>query len=468
MKAAILLILGVVASNNAYAYIDPASGNALITFFIALFGSIVFFVKSIFYRIAARTSVAPASNSGAIDQHSMPIIFSEGKTYWTTFRPVVEEFIRQELHFRYISLDVHDPALMIDSVFMHSRRFSKNRLGFAKIANLTSPVMLSTTPNIGSAGYPIGRPTGVQNLVHVFHAMVDLSCYRKGSLDFYDSILMVGAHEESAIRRVEAARKLPAKTLVVAGLPCLDDLNRQRRELYVEAALDKDANKTILIAPSWGPKGCFSEYGTDFVKTLLVANYHVIIRLHPHSHIFEPESVDRWQAETRDCDNLVWDNNTFGTQAMARADILISDASSIRFDFAFLYKKPVISLLISRESRSIFESDYMSETWADRVSEEIGAVAGAGQLKAIDCLVQETIDNFTPERLGQLRERYVANFDNSASAIVEYLNQQAQTQSTAPDVRLLEEQVAALKAEVIELQDKLRQMEASEVKMVSE
>ncbi|MEH6519442.1 MAG: CDP-glycerol glycerophosphotransferase family protein [Halioglobus sp.] len=469
MKSAILLLLflGVATSSNAYAYLDPASGNAIVSFFIALFGSAIFFAKSVFYRLFSRTSVTPASGGGATDEHLMPLIFSEGKTYWTTFRPVVEEFIRREIHFRYISLDVHDPGLMIDSVYMHSRRISNNRLGFAKIANLRASVMLSTTPNIGSEGYPMDRPAGVQNLVHVFHAMVDLSCYRKGSLDFYDSVLMVGAHEESAIRLVEEARSLPEKNLIVAGLPCLDDLNRQKRETHSEAVVDEKAGTTVLIAPSWGAKGCFSEYGTGFIKTLSAANYHVIIRLHPHSRIFEPESVERWLAETRDVENVVWDDNTFGTQAMAQADILISDASSIRFDFAFLYEKPVISLPISRESRSIFEGDYMPETWADKVSEEIGVVAGPEKLATIDGVVQEAIDHFTPERLAELRDRYVANFDNSAAVIVEYLRLQAELLSMTPEEQSLVEQVATLKAEVKDLQDKLHQAEASGFKAVS-
>ena len=343
-RLALLLILGVAASNNAYAYLDPASGNAIVSFFIALFGAGVFFVKSVFYRVFSRTPLTPLSSEPATEEQSLPLIFSEGKTYWTTFKPIVEEFIRRKIHFRYISLDVHDPGLVIDSVFMHSQLFSKNRIGFAKLANLRANVMLSTTPNIGSQGYPLARPAGVLNLVHVFHAMVDLSCYRKGSLDFYDSVLMTGLHEERSIRLVEEARGLPQKRLMVAGLPCLDDLNRQKIELEKSDFATDKSKTTVLVAPSWGAKGCFSEYGTAFIKTLSATNHHVIIRLHPHSHTFEPNSVKRWLAETKDLPGVVWDDNTFGTRSMTQADILISDASSIRFDFAFLYEKPVISL----------------------------------------------------------------------------------------------------------------------------
>jgi cell division protein ZapA (FtsZ GTPase activity inhibitor) len=317
--------------------------------------------------------------------------------------------------------------------------------------------MLSTTPNIGSAGYPMDRPVRVKNLVHVFHAMVDLSCYRKGSLDFYDTVLMTGPHEEQFIRLVEKARNLEKKALILAGLPCLDDLNRQKNELEIE--LKKTAEKTVLIAPSWGEKGCFSEYGTDFVKTLAAANYRVIIRLHPHSFIFEPDAVERWAAETKDLDNVIWDDNVFGTQAMAQADILISDVSSIRFDFAFLYRRPVITLPILRQNRSIFESDYMQETWADVMSEKIGVVVNSDRLDVIDQVVEEAIVHFTTKNFGELRGASVVNFGNSAVAIVAYLNQQVELLSMTASERSLKQQIDTLKHEMTDLRQQLSQSE---------
>ena len=122
---------------------------------------------------------------------------------------------------------------------------------------------------------------------------------------------------------------LAEKELIVAGLPCLDDLYRQKEELKVRSLSKIDAFKTILVAPSWGSKGCFTEYGTDFVKILSRSGYKVIIRLHPHSLIFEPEFVDKWRLETEQLENVSWDDEVQGTTAMSQADILISDASSI-------------------------------------------------------------------------------------------------------------------------------------------
>ena len=455
LRAFLLLLFSAMYSVDSHAYLDPASGNALASFFIALFSSAVFFIKSLYYKIISSSRAYTLPDKKVSDASKLPLVFSEGEMYWTTFRPIVEEFIRRKTHFRYISLDVNDPALTIDSPYMHSKRVSKGKVGFAKLAQLEAPVMLSTTPNIGSQGYPMQRPAGVKNLVHVFHALVDVSCYRKGSLDFYDSVMLVGEHEKKAIRLVEAARALSAKELIVAGLPCLDDLDRQKKELKVQSSSNNDGLRTVLIAPSWGNKGCFTEYGTDFVKTLSESSYKVIIRLHPHSLIFEPESVDKWRRETLELSNVSWDEQAYGTHAMSQADVLISDASSIRFDFALLYERPVISLEIPRESRSMFESDYMDTTWADTMAAKIGVVVKSESLSMIDKIVAEAISGFTVDALSDLRTRHVANFGHSSVAIVDYLKQQAEFISFSSEQLLSRQRIEELEGQVDELRASL-------------
>jgi uncharacterized membrane protein YczE len=57
-----LLLLSAGFSGNAYAYLGPASGNALASFFTSVFGSAVFFFKTLFYKIFAHSSYKTQSN----------------------------------------------------------------------------------------------------------------------------------------------------------------------------------------------------------------------------------------------------------------------------------------------------------------------------------------------------------------------------------------------------------------------
>lgn len=444
---------------KAYAYLDPASGNALVSFFIAILGSLLFFFKSIYYKISSRFAAKVNIRKSNHPTNVSPLIFSEGKTYWTTFRPIVEEFIRQKKYFQYVSLDIHDPGLAVNSEFMHAKLYSKNRLGFAKIATLNAPIMLSTTPNIGCKGYPMVRPSGVKKMIHVFHAMVDVSCYRKGSLDFYDTVFMTGKHEEKSIRQVENSRNLKEKELVVAGLPCLDDLYRQKQELMEQkidmSSIEDNDQTTLVVAPSWGAKGCLSQYGTKFIRDLAMSGFKVIVRPHPHSHIFEPESIAIWKIETQNIENITWDSNVFGIPAMSKADLLISDTSSVRFDFVFLYNKPVISMEISKEHRSIFESDYMEETWADCMSSKIGAIVNQDCLSQIVDIAKQTMAEFSEEIMEDLRNEYVANFGSSASVIVEYIDTQAKWLSLSEEERFVRENLKKIETELVTIKDHL-------------
>jgi hypothetical protein len=447
-----------VCASEAEAYLDPASGNALVSFLIAILGSAAYIFKSIFYKSFSGSKAASSKQQFAGKKLS-PILFSEGKTYWTTFKPIVDELIRRKVHFRYITMDIQDPGLEIDSEFMDSKRLSNSSLGFSKVTKLQSPIMLSTTPNIGTEGYPMKRPFGVEKLVHVFHSLVDVSCYYKGSLDAYDAVLMAGPQQEEPIRTVEQARNLPPKELINAGLPCLDDLYRQMKENESTTTLKKQ-EATILVAPSWGEKGCLSLYGTNFINELAEAGYNIVVRPHPQSYIHEPDLLQQWQDETeRDC--ITWDTETFGTTAMSQADLLISDTSSIRFDFSFLYMKPVITLQIPKENRSSYESDYMQKTWADTVSTEIGAVLTHQTVKDIVSVVEKSLDSTSEEMMRTLRKRYVSNFGNSASPIVDYLVRETEELQLTPLERSLKEGLEKLKVEVELLKESYRDIHLS-------
>lgn len=434
---------------NAWAYLDPASGNAVVSFLVAIGGASLYFLKSIFFKIfsGGRTlnTEKKSSVKGVIKDFS-PIIFSEGKSYWSTFKPIVEELIKRKIHFRYITLDVHDPALVIDCEYMQAKRYAKNSWGFAKIAKLEGGIMLSTTPNIGCTEYPMKRPPRVDELVHVFHAFVDISCYKKGSLDFYDTVLMAGPHEEKYIRIVEEARNIPAKHCIVAGLPYIDTLSTELSA--VRPIANEKKLQTVLVAPSWGAKGCFSSYGTGFVGDLARAGYKVLIRLHPQSYISEMEKVQCWQDELQQYSNVFWDSNQNSTEVMSQADILISDTSSVRFDFSFLHLKPVVTLRIPQDELTGYEGDYMNDTWANTITPSIGSSIDHSEISNILSVVQQTLDNFDTSKFKSLRDKILPNFGVSASYIADYFQARFIYHSMSPVERELHCEVNSLKKRV--------------------
>lgn len=410
----IILFLLLIFPRDIYAYLDPGSSSALISTFIAAVTAGIFIFKSFFYRIFG--GIKQSEFECSVDT---PVLFSEGKNYWRTFRPIINELIRKKVHFRYISLDLNDPGLTIESEFMHSRLYPSGLTAFSRIAQIKAPLMLSTTPNIGTEGYPMKRAASVKYLVHVFHAMSATANYRLGALDHYDAVIMIGKHEAAPLREIEAHRKIKRKELVALGLPYLDDLHH---DVPVGECEQRDS-KTVLVAPSWGRKGCFSEYGVGFVKKLVEYGFNVIIRLHPQSYLSEPDLVRQWRSELSRLDNLVWDTDALSLKSMHDSDILISDTSSVRFDYAFLFFKPVVTLTISKENRDEYESRYYKRLWSDEASHALGKVVDKRSIEDLSEIIHTTLADFSPEHLRRFRDESIANFGNSASFIVNYMKE---------------------------------------------
>lgn len=393
-----------------FAYLDPGSGSALMGAIFALCGAFAYSAKSFFFRFILGKKVEK------VKPHEGIVIFSEGKNYWGTFQPVVEELLRREIDFSYYTLDVKDPALHIDSPHMFARLYDKDKVtSFRKLSEVSAKVLLATTPNIGTPGYPLARPKGVERMVHVFHdPLGDVSTYMKGSLDHYDDVFLPGSYSESPIRVLEQKRGLKQKTMHLCGLPYLDGYVSR---LEAVGSRTQNEKKTVIVASSWGDKGILKTYGCDYVKDLIDAGFHVIVRPHPQSYHSERtliEGIERtvksWGAE--------WDRNLDGLVSLAKADVMVSDTSGVRFDYAYLFARPVISMKIAKGSSDALEASDIGENWVDHVADEIGFELD--DPKQVVEAVKKTLEGEMKD-VAAWRDAHCSNFGHAAAAIVDRL-----------------------------------------------
>lgn len=400
-------------SNCVFAYLDPGSGSAIVGVITAAIGSIWFSLKSLFYRFKGKSS----SEGGVIVDDDSIVLFSEGRSYWGTFCPLIHELINREIPFRYITLDLYDPGLMIDNNLMKSKLISLNSINISEITKVKAKCVISTTPNIGTPGYPIAKSPYIERLIHVFHHVGDISIYKKNSLDHYDDVILVGDFQKKAIIEIEKLRALKPKNLVSLGLPYLDSLYKNKLE-----SNDRNKEITILVGSSWGEKGCLRNYGTDFINDLAAAGFNIIVRAHPQSAKSEPEFIEACKKATNN-HNVRWDDDVSPSKSMQTADLLISDTSSLRFDFAFLYEKPIITLNIPKESLSEFESSDLNESWYDTASYKIGLVINPTSMLDICTAVDEMLESNLSSDIKLFRDETVKNFGSSAECIVSYIDE---------------------------------------------
>ncbi|MDM8218956.1 CDP-glycerol glycerophosphotransferase family protein [Parasutterella secunda] len=403
----------------ACAYLDPGSGNALIYLLFSLAGAVIYFIKSSFYKFLGLFNKNYSKETKTKTDPSNIVIFSEDKSYWLTYKPIVQEFIKRQINFAYLSMDVEDPGLTIDNPFMHSKYVGKGNSGFAKIASCRAKVMLSTTPNIGTPGYPLTRPRNVKTLAYIYHAVADTSYLKIGALDNYDASLNVGKWVEPRIRQIEQIRNIKNKECVAVGLPYLDVLGQQ----VAQRQKTNLGQTTVLFAPSWGEKNCLNVYGIDFLLNLVESDYQVIIRPHPQSIKFDTKLYDDLKKKLINHHNVTFDYKIDASESMRRADILISDASSFRFDFAFLYKKPVLTIDVPLGNLATYEASLLGGPWDQDLGVRLGEVYSPAQNESICTVVNRLINRKDmASEIQKLFNEIVAFHGHSAEKIVNWVN----------------------------------------------
>lgn len=398
---------------TVYAYLDPGSGAVLVNIIIAGIAALLYSFKNVILRLFGKNSpIKDQANSKQIG------ILSEGKQYSATFQPIINAFLEHKIPFSYYTLDIDDPALTIDNELMDSHFLGFKKWGFSRASILKVDNLLCTTPNIGVSGYPIKKSPNIKNLIHIFHSINDLAMYKQGSLDNYDTVLMVGPFQEKSIRELETKRNLKLKKLVSIGLPYLDVYSESNNK----DVKNNDSQKTILIGSSWGDKGLLKVYGIDFIKQLVAYDYNVIIRPHPQSYISERDFIKKLKNETKYLHNVLWDDSISPVGSMVKADILISDTSSLRFDFAFIFNKPVITLQINTELMPGYERYDLSSIWMEEAEKKIGPIINKDSIYNINEIIEKAIEEFHPNRIINFRNETVVNYGKAGEAIAEYFS----------------------------------------------
>ena len=156
---------------------------------------------------------------------------------------------------------------------------------------------------------------------------------------------------------------------------------------------------TVLVCPSWGPSAILSKYGEKLLDPLLATGWNVIIRPHPQSKKSESVMLDRLQKKYKDCKNLEWNFENDNIYALKRGDIMISDFSSVIYDYTFLCDKPVMYVNADLDLRIYDASEVYNEDgsnkriWQFTTLEKIGIELKEEQFQNIKEVIQNASDS---------------------------------------------------------------------------
>jgi CDP-glycerol:poly(glycerophosphate) glycerophosphotransferase len=399
-------------------YLDPATGSLLFSIVLGAAAAAFFVLKGLLLQGKRRLLKAAGKIEDAVDSGHTLILYSEGRQYAATFRPVLAELERRNVPCLYLSSDAEDPVLKLSSDLVHTKHIGKGYAAWGYLNTLRADLCVMTTPGLDVL--QIHRSKHVGHYAHIIHAPTDKAFNRPYSFDYFDSVFICGPHQERTIRTLEALRSSKPKKLLLTGCVYYDELVDAYRRTPPR---DKsDGALRVLVAPTWGRNSLLTRYGLRVVKPLVDAGFRVTVRPHPQSRTSEAELLARLQSETRSYPNLRWDDASSPFEAMQEADLLISDISGIVFDFCFLTEKPVITLDFPVEKRGFEASDLPYEPWELEVLNLFGRKIGEADFDRLpEIVAREAGDSSRQAQIRALRDEYVVNFGHAAGPVADEL-----------------------------------------------
>jgi CDP-glycerol glycerophosphotransferase (TagB/SpsB family) len=401
-------------SRGILLYIDPGTGAALFTIILGVVSTLMFLLEKFKVKIKFILSGGKANKN---NKNNLGIVmFSDGKQYWTIFKPICDEFEHREKECYFWTASPDDPALKEKYKYVKCEFIGEGNKAFTKLNTMTADICLATTPGLDVLQWK--RSKNVKYYVHIQHSFGDLTGYRMFGTDYYDAILLTGEEQESCIRKLEKIRNLKEKEMITVGSTYMDTMLEKSKNL------DTCDNKeiTVLVAPSWGESSILNRFGDKFLQQLKQTGYNIIVRPHPQSKIVDKELLDSLQEKYPDTDNWQWNYDNDNFNVLSKADILISDFSCIIFDYTFIFNRPIIYTDTNFDD-SPYDSCWLDEVpWKFEILTTIGKKLTEDNFSNMRDLIDSTVNNkMCIEGINKVKDSIWKYKEEAAKRTVEYL-----------------------------------------------
>lgn len=354
------------------------------------------------------------------------VFYSEKNGFYKYYKNIIEEIIRRtNIVVHYITSDPLDEVFSLESEQFKPYYIGENRL-IVLMMKLETDICVMTTPDLEN--FQLKRSYVKKDIEYIYvpHDVnsANLS-FHKDALDHFDTIYTSGPKNKAEIAEREQKYGLPLKTLVEWGSSVIDDMTTSYNKMLVEENMQTDDShkKTILIAPSWQKDNILDSCIECMLDKLVKTDYHIIVRPHPQYVRHFESKIDALAAKYSAYD-VVFQKDFSSNKTVYMADLLVTDWSSIAFEYAFSTLKPVLFI---NTPMKILNPDYQ-ELETVPIDIELRNVIGisinledAGDriVPAVDKLLGDA--EFSSDSLQKLKEQYIYNIGTSGKVGAKYI-----------------------------------------------
>ena len=348
------------------------------------------------------------------DYEMQLVFYSEKNGFYKYFQNIIETLLeKSDVVINYITSDPNDKVFEMESERFKPYYIGENKL-IVLMMKMEADIVVMTTPDLESFHIKRSLVRKDNEYIYVPHDVNSPNLtFRKEALDHFDTIFSSGPLCTKEIRKREEKYRLPEKRIIEWGSGVIDNMIRS----YDAMDQRKRAVREILIAPSWQKDNILSSCIEEILENLEGP--------HPQFVRHDADRLEylRGKFHMDERDDMEMQTDFSSNSTVYQADIVITDWSSIAFEYSFATLKP--SLFINTPMK-IMNEDYeeLGITPIDiELRSRIGKSVDLDQLETLPKVVDELLNNnaFSKESLEKIRNEYIYQIGHSGEVGAEYI-----------------------------------------------
>ena len=270
------------------------------------------------------------------------VFYSESNGFYKYFKGIIEYLLKHtNIIIHYITSDYNDKIFELEKENNQIKAYYiEEKKLITLMMKMDADVVVMTMPDLDS--YHIKRSYIRKDIKYVFipHGIDSINLtQRYKSINAYDVFFACGKYQRLEAEKTYELFGLNRK-IYDWGYSLLDDMITEYESTKKD---EKRKTKSILIAPSWQKDNicdlCLDELLDNLKKK---NNYEITVRPHPQEVRHMREKFELLKEKYKNNKNIIIQTDFSKTNTIFNADILITDWSSIGYEYAYTTKKPVI------------------------------------------------------------------------------------------------------------------------------
>ena len=270
------------------------------------------------------------------------VFYSESNGFYKYFKGIIEYLLEHtNITIHYITSDYNDNIFKLAEKNNQLKAYYiEEKKLITLMMKMDADVVIMTMPDLDS--YHIKRSYVRKDIKYIFipHGIDSINLtQRYKSINAYDIFFACGKYQ-----RIEAEKTYELfninRTIFNWGYSLLDEMIMEYEK---KSKNTNKKTKSILIAPSWQKDNiCDLCLDNLFDKLKNEKNYEIIVRPHPQEVRHMKEKFEALKEKYKKNKNIIIQTDFSKNDTIFNADILITDWSSIGYEYAYTTKKPVI------------------------------------------------------------------------------------------------------------------------------